>query len=65
MLVVNILFHGVRTTPYFWNVSISDIPNQAVLHFPFILLPAIIVPIVIFSHLASIYQLIFKKELLY
>jgi len=62
ILVVNILFQGVRTTPYFWNASISDVPNQAVLYFPFIFLPAIIVPIVIFSHLASIYQLILKKE---
>jgi len=35
-------------------------PNYAVLYFPFIWLPTIVVPIVLFSHLASLWQL-FKK----
>jgi len=34
-----------------------DQPNRAVLYFPYIWLPAIIVPIVLFSHLASLYKL--------
>ncbi len=31
-------------------------PNIAVLHFPYILLPTVIVPIVLFSHLAVLYK---------
>lgn len=34
-----------------------DQPNRAVLYFPYIWLPAIIVPIVLFSHLAALYKL--------
>jgi hypothetical protein len=34
-----------------------DQPNRAVLYFPYIWLPAVIVPIVLFSHLASLYKL--------
>ena len=36
-------------------------PNRAVLYFPFIWLPAIVVPIVLFSHLASLW-ILFKKK---
>jgi hypothetical protein len=32
-------------------------PNQAILYFPYIWLAAVIVPIVLFSHLASLYKL--------
>lgn len=34
-----------------------DEPNRAVLYFPYIWLPTIIVPIVLFSHLAALYKL--------
>ncbi len=37
-------------------------PNVAVLYFPFIWLPAVIVPIVLFSHLASLYRLFDKSN---
>lgn len=36
-------------------------PNRGVLYFPYIWLPAMIVPVVLFSHLASLYKL-FKGE---
>jgi hypothetical protein len=36
-------------------------PNRAVLYFPFIWLPAVVVPIVLFSHLAS-FWILFKKR---
>jgi hypothetical protein len=39
-----------------------DQPNVAVLYFPFVWLPAVIVPIVLFSHLASLYSLFFGKN---
>ncbi len=35
-----------------------DQPNVAILYFPFVLLPAFVVPLVIISHLASLRQLI-------
>lgn len=37
-------------------------PNVAVLRFPFIWLPAVVVPIVLFSHLASLWILLKKVE---
>ena len=37
-------------------------PNVAVLYFPFIWLPTIIVPIILFSHLASLWILISKRK---
>jgi hypothetical protein len=36
-------------------------PNKAVFHFPFILLPAVIVPLVIYTHLSDVFKL--KREL--
>ena len=34
-----------------------DQPNVAILYFPFVLLPALVVPLVLFSHLVSLWQL--------
>jgi hypothetical protein len=39
-----------------------DQPNVGVTFLPFIWLPAIIVPIVLFAHLASLWQLIFRRN---
>lgn len=36
-------------------------PNRAVLNFPFVWLPACIVPVVLFAHLATLYKLFSKK----
>jgi hypothetical protein len=38
-----------------------DQPNSAILYFPFVWLPTVIVPIVLFSHLTSLWQL-FKTD---
>jgi hypothetical protein len=35
-----------------------DQPNIGVMYFPFVWLPACIVPLVLLSHLASLYQLV-------
>jgi hypothetical protein len=37
-------------------------PNRAVLYFPFVWLPACIVPVVLFAHLASLYKLFTKNN---
>ncbi|MCW5958539.1 MAG: hypothetical protein KIS76_00135 [Pyrinomonadaceae bacterium] len=39
-----------------------DQPNRAVLAFPFVWLPAIVVPIVVFSHLVSLWQIYKNKK---
>lgn len=36
-------------------------PNRAVLYFPFVWLPAVVVPIVLFCHLAGLRQILFNK----
>lgn len=36
-------------------------PNRAVLYFPYVWLPTIVVPIVLFAHLASLAKLFFQK----
>lgn len=41
-----------------------DQPNVAVLHFPFNLLPACMVPLVLFSHLVCIRQIIYPPKLI-
>jgi hypothetical protein len=38
-----------------------DEPNRAVLYFPYVWLPTIIVPIVLFSHLAALYKLLTNR----
>jgi len=54
-LVLNIVVHAILSMPYKLTQSLAfDSPNVAVLYFPFIWLPALIVPIVIFCHISSI-----------
>jgi hypothetical protein len=38
-----------------------DQPNRAVLYFPYVWLPAIVVPIVLFSHLAALWQIFVRR----
>jgi hypothetical protein len=40
-----------------------DQPNRGVTFFPFIWLPSVIVPIVLFCHLASLWKLVVRKHL--
>lgn len=60
-LVLNIAFNAVLSLPTKFQQFAFDQPNIALLQFPFTLLPAVLVPIVIFSHLASIRQLFHYK----
>jgi hypothetical protein len=57
-LLFNIVIHAVLSAPFPFQQFAFDQPNIAVLHFPFIWLPTFIVPLVLFSHLTSIRQLI-------
>ncbi len=62
VMLANIVTMAVRATPYFFNPEIFEQPNIAVFYFPFIWLPGFVVPAVLFSHLTSLYQLIFVKK---
>ena len=61
-LLFNIVFHAILSIPLPFQRFAFDQPNLAVLYFPYIWLPGVIVPIVLFSHLASIRQLMARKS---
>ena len=57
-LVLNVVIHGILAAPSRLQRIAFDQPNVAIMYFPFSWLPACIVPIVIFSHLVCIRQLV-------
>lgn len=57
LLLVNIVFHAVLSIPTPLQKFAFDQPNVAVLYFPFIWLPSVVVPIVLFCHLVSLWRL--------
>lgn len=59
-LVLNVVIHAALSVPSILQQLNFDQPNVAILTFPFVWLPSCIVPIVIFSHLVCIRQLIKK-----
>lgn len=61
ILVLQVVMTGVFSAPSPFQKLAFDQPNVAVLYFPFIWLPGIVVPIVIFGHLVAIRRLM-KKE---
>jgi hypothetical protein len=61
-LLINIVVIAILSAPFAFQKLAFDQPNIAVLYFPFLYLPAVIVPFVLFSHLASIRQLIIGKQ---
>lgn len=56
-LLVNIVVTAIVAFPSPMQQTAFDQPNRAVIYFPFIWLPSIVVPIVFFSHVAAFYQL--------
>ena len=54
LLLFNIIVNAIFSLPFPFQKFAFDQPNIALLHFPFVWLPCCIVPIVLFSHLASI-----------
>ncbi|MBL0235472.1 MAG: hypothetical protein IPQ02_02340 [Saprospiraceae bacterium] len=60
-LLLNIVVHAVLSAPFPFQQLAFDQPNIAVLHAPFNWLPSCIVPLVFFSHLASI-RLLFNNK---
>lgn len=60
-LLVNIVVNAILSAPLAFQQFAFDQPNIAILYFPFIWLPCIVVPIVLFSHLVTFRQLITEK----
>lgn len=56
-LLLNIVFHAVFSVQTKFQLFAFDQPNTGVLYFPFTLLPGLLVPMVLFAHLAAIRQL--------
>jgi len=62
LLLINIVTTAILAFPSPFQQIAFDQPNLAVTYFPFIWLPAVIVPIVFFSHLAALVKLITGKD---
>jgi hypothetical protein len=60
-LLINIVANAALSIPTPFQQFAFEQPNIAVLHFPFSWLPGCLVPMVLFAHLATIRQLLFKK----
>lgn len=61
-LLFNIVITAVLSFPFGFQQFGFDQPNRAVLYFPFNLLPTVVVPLVLFAHLISLWKL-FKNSL--
>lgn len=61
-LVITIAINAVLSLPTPFQQFAFEQPNVALLQFPFTLLPSVLVPMVVFSHLASIRQLVLQKQ---
>ena len=57
-LLVNIVINAVLSAPFAFQQFAFEQPNIAVLYFPFNWLPSLVVPMVLFAHLASIRHLL-------
>jgi len=60
-LLLNIVFNALLSIPGMFQKFAFDQPNIAVLAFPFVFLPSVLVPLVLFSHLAAI-RLVLQDE---
>jgi hypothetical protein len=57
-LLINIVVNAIFSAPFPFQKFAFDQPNVAVLYFPFVWLPSCVVPLVLFSHLTAIRQLL-------
>jgi len=61
VLLLNIVVNALLSAPSPFQQFAFDQPNIALLYFPFSWLPTFIVPVILFSHLVSLYTL-FKNK---
>lgn len=57
LLLLNVVITAVFAFPSPFQLLAFDQPNLAILHFPFALIPTLIVPMVIFAHLVAFRQI--------
>jgi hypothetical protein len=57
VLLLNVVINGVLSAPTPFQQFAFDQPNIAVLYFPYVLLPSVLVPLVLLAHLVSIRRL--------
>ena len=62
ILIFFILINGILSAELPFQQFAFDQPNKAILYFPYTLLPATIVPIVIFTHLTDIILLLRERK---
>ncbi|MEP6677579.1 MAG: hypothetical protein ABJA78_20630, partial [Ferruginibacter sp.] len=62
-LLINIVVIAILSAPFPFQQFGFDQPNIAILNFPFVWLPSVVVPLVLLSHLAAIRQLIVKNKI--
>lgn len=62
-LLLNIVVHSILSAPTPFQQFGFEQPNTGILYFPFVLLPAFLVPMVILSHISAIKQLLNKKSI--
>ena len=58
--LLNVVINSILSSPLLFQKFEFDQPNIAVLHFPFVFLPSLIVPIILFSHFVIIRKLMKK-----
>lgn len=56
LLVLQVVVTGILSVPSSIQVLSADQPNIAVLYFPYVWLPGIIVPMVLFAHLVVLFK---------
>lgn len=60
-LLLNIVVLAILSAPSPFQILAFDQPNIAITHFPYVWLPSVVVPIVLFSHLVAI-RYFYKKK---
>lgn len=58
LLLINIVVNGILASPVPFQQFAFEQPNIALIYFPFNLLPSVVVPLVLFSHLVVIRRLL-------
>jgi hypothetical protein len=64
VLLLNIIVHAILSAPTPFQQIAFEQPNIGVFYFPFVWLPAIVVPLVLLSHLAAIRKLLKARVIL-
>ncbi|MCH2229099.1 MAG: hypothetical protein MK105_02050 [Crocinitomicaceae bacterium] len=61
-LILLILTNGILSSELPFQLFAFEQPNRAITYFPYALLPAVIVPIVIYSHISDILVLLHRRK---